>query len=40
MPDLKFYWDEGLDRAARVEAVLAEIKRDEAHDQDDEESGS
>jgi ribosome-binding factor A len=29
MPDLKFFWDDGLDRAARVEAVLAEIRRDE-----------
>jgi len=29
MPDLKFFWDEGLDRAARVEAVLAEIHRDD-----------
>jgi ribosome-binding factor A len=29
MPDLKFFWDDGLDRAARVEAVLAEIHRDD-----------
>jgi ribosome-binding factor A len=29
MPDLKFFWDDGLDRAARVEAVLAEIRREE-----------
>jgi ribosome-binding factor A len=29
MPDLKFVWDEGLDRAARVDAVLAEIRRDQ-----------
>jgi ribosome-binding factor A len=29
MPELKFFWDEGLDRAARVEAVLAEIRRDD-----------
>lgn len=29
MPELKFFWDGGLDRAARVEAVLAEIRRDE-----------
>jgi len=29
MPDLKFFWDDGLDRAARVEAVLAEIHREE-----------
>jgi ribosome-binding factor A len=29
MPDLKFFWDEGLDRAARVDEVLAEIQRDE-----------
>jgi ribosome-binding factor A len=25
MPDFKFFWDEGFDRAARVEAVLAEL---------------
>jgi ribosome-binding factor A len=25
MPDFTFFWDEGLDRAARVDAVLAEI---------------
>jgi ribosome-binding factor A len=29
MPDLKFFWDEGFDRAARVDAVLDEIRRDE-----------
>jgi ribosome-binding factor A len=29
MPDLKFFWDDGLDRAARVEAVLAEIREEE-----------
>jgi ribosome-binding factor A len=29
MPDLKFFWDAGVDRAARVDAVLAEIRRDE-----------
>jgi ribosome-binding factor A len=29
MPDLKFFWDDSLDRAARVDAVLAEIRRDE-----------
>jgi ribosome-binding factor A len=29
MPDLKFFWDDGLDRAARVDAVLDEIRRDE-----------
>lgn len=29
MPDLKFFWDDGLDRAARVEAVLAEIHRED-----------
>jgi ribosome-binding factor A len=29
MPDFKFFWDEGLDRAARVDAVLDEIRRDE-----------
>jgi ribosome-binding factor A len=31
MPDLKFYWDEGLDRAARVDAVLADIHRQDDH---------
>ena len=29
MPELKFFWDETLDQAARVDAVLAEIRRDE-----------
>jgi ribosome-binding factor A len=29
MPELKFFWDGGLDRAAGVEAMLAEIRRDE-----------
>jgi len=29
MPDLKFFWDEGFDHAARVDAVLDEIRRDE-----------
>jgi ribosome-binding factor A len=29
MPDLKFFWDDGLERAARVEAVLEEIRREE-----------
>jgi ribosome-binding factor A len=29
MPELKFFWDDGLDRAARVEAMLDEIRRDE-----------
>jgi ribosome-binding factor A len=46
MPDLKFYWDEGLDRAARVDAVLAEIHTDthetqdtdETHDADDDDA--
>ncbi len=28
VPDLKFFWDEGLDRAARVDAVLEELKRE------------
>lgn len=30
MPDFKFFWDDALDRAARVDAVLAEL-----HDQKD-----
>jgi ribosome-binding factor A len=29
MPELKFFWDGGLDRAARVDAMLDEIRRDE-----------
>ncbi len=29
MPDLQFFWDEGLDNAARVEAVLDEIRREQ-----------
>jgi ribosome-binding factor A len=29
MPELKFFWDGGLDRAARVDEVLAEIRRNE-----------
>jgi ribosome-binding factor A len=29
MPELKFFWDETLDHAARVDAVLDEIRRDE-----------
>jgi len=29
MPELKFFWDDGLDRAARVDAVLAEIRRED-----------
>lgn len=33
MPDFKFFWDEGLDRAARVEAVLDEIRREEEGDE-------
>ena len=35
MPDLKFFWDEGLDRAARVDSILAEIHQHD-DDQDDE----
>lgn len=35
MPDLKFFWDDGLDRAARVDSILAEIHRD----QDDQDEG-
>jgi ribosome-binding factor A len=33
MPDLKFFWDDGLDRAAAVDAVLDEIRRDEEGEQ-------
>jgi ribosome-binding factor A len=36
MPDLKFFWDEGLDRAARVDSILAELHRDERPGGDDE----
>jgi ribosome-binding factor A len=37
MPELKFFWDEGLDRAARVQEMLEEIRREEgADDQRDE----
>jgi ribosome-binding factor A len=32
MPDLKFFWDDGLDRSARIDEVLAEIRRDEEGD--------
>jgi len=28
-PEVSFHWDEGMDHAARVEALLAEIKREE-----------
>jgi ribosome-binding factor A len=34
MPDFTFFWDEGFDRAARVDAVLAEI-HGHGHDDDD-----
>ena len=27
-PELRFFWDDGLDRAARVEQLLAEIERE------------
>jgi ribosome-binding factor A len=29
MPELKFFWDDGLDRAARVDSLLAEIHRED-----------
>jgi ribosome-binding factor A len=35
MPELKFFWDDGLDRAARVDSLLAEIHRDDADDGND-----
>ena len=38
MPELKFFWDDGLDRAARVDSILAEIHRhdhDPDHDSDE-----
>jgi ribosome-binding factor A len=33
MPELKFFWDDGLDRAARVEAVLAELHQSDEEDE-------
>jgi ribosome-binding factor A len=27
-PELRFFWDEGVDRAARIEALLSEIERE------------
>jgi len=35
MPELKFFWDEGLDRAARVDSILAELHRDDSPGGDD-----
>lgn len=42
MPELKFFWDEGLDRAARVNEMLEEIRREESADpeRDEDEDGS
>ena len=42
MPELKFFWDEGLDRAARVEEMLDEIRREEGAgpERDEDEDGS
>jgi ribosome-binding factor A len=42
MPDLQFFWAEGPDRAAGVEAVLAELRRerDTGSDSGSGESGS
>jgi ribosome-binding factor A len=34
MPDLKFFWDESLDRAARVQEVLEEIRREDGEQGD------
>jgi ribosome-binding factor A len=28
-PELRFYWDDGIDRASRIESLLSEIGRDE-----------
>ncbi|HET8936640.1 MAG TPA: 30S ribosome-binding factor RbfA [Polyangiales bacterium] len=36
MPDLKFFWDEGLDRAARIDSILAEIHQGDDDDPKDE----
>jgi ribosome-binding factor A len=27
-PELRFFWDEGVDRASRIEALLSEIERE------------
>ena len=27
-PELRFFWDEGVDRAARIEELLSEIERE------------
>jgi ribosome-binding factor A len=27
-PDLRFFWDEGVDQAARIESLLSEIERE------------
>jgi ribosome-binding factor A len=32
MPDFTFFWDEGIDRAARVDAVIAEIHGEDPED--------
>ena len=32
MPDLEFFWDDGVDRASRVEAVLDELRRERQGD--------
>jgi ribosome-binding factor A len=32
MPDFKFFWDDALDRAARVDAVLAELQGQEVRE--------
>jgi ribosome-binding factor A len=32
MPDFTFFWDEGLDRAARVDAIIAEIHREDGEE--------
>lgn len=33
LPQLKFFWDEGVDRAARVEALLDEIRDEDPPEQ-------
>ena len=37
MPELQFFWAQGPDRAARVEAVLAELERERAGETEDDE---
>ena len=40
MPDFKFFWDDALDRAARVDAVLAELQDHETSESSSVSGGS